>query len=79
MAMNKKPENIAVGSLVRYSPYSTIKVRDRDNNHRLALGLVVSPPQFFGFNEKVQVQWFISGSLKSWSNVEDLEIVSESR
>ena len=68
---------VKIGSLVRYSPHSTITVRDK--NHNRALGLVVSPPQFFGFNERVQVQWFISGSLKSWSNVEDLEIVSESR
>ena len=66
---------IKIGSLVRYNPYSTRKVREE---HAL-LGLVLSPPQFFGFIEKVQVQWFVSGSLRSWPRVDDLEIVSESR
>ena len=50
MAMKEKIENIKVGSLVRYSPYSTITVRDEKHNR--ALGLVLSPPQFFGFKEK---------------------------
>tara|TARA_Y100000114_G_C11730510_1_gene313294 strand:+ start:190 stop:423 length:234 start_codon:yes stop_codon:yes gene_type:complete len=77
MAMKEKIENIKVGSLVRYSPYSTITVRDEKHNR--ALGLVISPPQFFGFKEKVQVQWFTPSNLKTWPNIEDLELVSESR
>ena len=75
--VKEKIEIIQIGSLVRYSPYSTVTVRD--NNHNPALGLVISPPEFFGFREKVQVQWFISGSLKTWPNIEDLELVSEAR
>ncbi len=75
--VKEKPQSIQVGSLVRYSPYSTITVRDKKHNR--ALGLVISPPEFFGFKEKVQVQWFTSGSLKTWPNIEDLELVSEAR
>lgn len=75
--VREKPESIQIGSLVRYSPHSTITVKD--NNQRPALGLVISPPEFFGFREKVQVQWFMSGSLKTWPNIEDLELVSEAR
>ncbi len=73
----KKIENIRVGSLVRYNPHSTSTILDE--NHNRALGLVISPPQFFGFREKVQVQWFASGSLKTWPCIDDLEVISESR
>ena len=75
--MKKKVESIQVGSLVRYSTYSTITIRDKKANR--VCGLVISPPQFFGFQEKVQVQWFTTGSLKTWPNIEDLELVSEAR
>jgi len=75
-------EIIAPGALVRIKEEYAGSAWFANNFTTKSVGIVIKGPEPFGFIDRCYIMWSTTANgprLSAWSNLDDLELISESR